>query len=134
MPQVLRLSHACLGSRDLQRTIDFYTQHLGATVAHEFRKPDGFLYGVFLGLGGGTFIEFFLQETAPPAGGLFRHICLQVDDIQGLASELNNKGLPCEVSRSRSDKTLQCWITDPDGTKVEFHQYDTESLLTPHAR
>lgn len=99
---------------------------------HEFKKPDGFLYGIFLALGNGTFVEFFLQQEPPPKGGYFRHFCLQVDDIHAWANQLAAKGLKCEISRSRSDKTLQCWITDPDGIQIEFHQYDSESALTPH--
>lgn len=124
---IRQLAHVCLSSPSIPETVAFYTSVLGCAVVHEFKNNAGVVYGVFLSAGNGTSLEFFNVDTAPPPGGLFRHLCFQVDDIQQTADALRARGLQTEVKRSRSDHTLQCWITDPHGTMIEFHQHDPQS-------
>ncbi len=127
-----RLSHACLGSTDLERTIGFYCDLLGCRIAHEFRNAEGERYGVFLFCNDGTFLEFFREREARGKGGLFRHLCFQVDDIEIAAARLRDRGYTVEVRRGRTDRILQFFIEDPDGTTVEFQQHDRESALFPY--
>jgi glyoxylase I family protein len=127
-----RLSHACLGSTDLDRTIGFYCGLLGCRVAHEFRNPEGELYGVFLSCNDGTFLEFFRERAPRGPGGLFRHLCFQVEDIEAAAAHLRAHGHAVEIRRGRTDRILQFFIDDPDGTMVEFQQHDRESALLPY--
>jgi catechol 2,3-dioxygenase-like lactoylglutathione lyase family enzyme len=128
---VTRLSHACLGSSDLARTIGFYCNLFGCTIAHEFRTDAGELYGVFLDCHNGTFLEFFKQEAAMGQEGLFRHLCLQVEDITAAAESLRSAGLDPEIRRGRTDRVLQCFVQDPDGTRIELQQHDEQSVLYP---
>jgi len=128
-----QLSHICLSTPDIPRAIKFYQSVLGCTVAHEFRNAEGFVYGVFLHAGKRTFIELFNIDEPPQAGGLYRHLCFEVENIEAHVTELKVKGIETEIVRSRSDKTLQCWIEDPDGNKIEFHQYDKASLMYPYS-
>jgi len=124
-----RLSHVCLGSTDLSRTIDFYGGLLGCEVAHEFRNAAGELYGVFLACRNGTFLEFFREQSQKPAGGLFRHLCFEVEDIHRMAGIARSHGFEPEVKRGRTDRILQFFIHDPDGNMIEFQQHDRESVL-----
>jgi len=126
-----RLSHACLGSGDLARTITFYRDVLGCTVAHEFRNDRDELYGAMLSCGGGTFLEFFRDAEPKPLGGRFRHLCFEVRDIEEAAGRLRALGHACEVRRGRTDRIPQFFIHDPDGLMIEFHQHDAESVLLP---
>lgn len=126
-----RLSHVCLGSTDLPRTIEFYRKLLGCDVAHEFRNPAGELYGVFLSCRNGTFMEFFSEQAPKPAGGLFRHVCFEVEDIDAMAKAARSHGLQAEVRRGRTDRILQFFVHDPDGNMIEFQQHDRESVLYP---
>ena len=126
-----RLSHVCLGSTDLARTIRFYRELLGCEVAHEFRNPAGEVYGVFLSCRNGTFIEFFNEQSTKPAGGLFRHTSFEVDDIEDMAATARRHGFQPEVKRGRTDHILQFFIHDPDGNMIEFQQHDRESVLYP---
>jgi lactoylglutathione lyase len=126
-----RLSHVCLGSTDLGRTVSFYRELLGCEVAHEFRNPAGELYGVFLSCGNGTFVEFFNEQAPKPAGGLFRHLCFEVEDIQTMAESARAHGFQPEVKRGRTDRILQFFVHDPDGNMIEFQQHDRESVLYP---
>ena len=124
-----KLSHVCLGSHDLEATIAFWRELMGLEVAHEFRNPEGMLYGVFLACGEGTFLEFFKDETPLREQGRFRHICLEVDDIEATATHARGLGHEVEVRRGRSDRVLQCFIKDNEGTVVEFQQHDGQSAL-----
>ena len=124
-----RLSHVCLGSTNLARTVEFYRGVLDCEVAHEFRNPAGELYGVFLACRNGTFLEFFHEQAPKPAGGLFRHLCFEVEDIAKMADRVRSHGFGAEVKRGRTDHILQFFIHDPDGNMIEFQQHDRESVL-----
>ena len=128
---LMRLSHACLGSTNLPRTIAFYRELVGCEVAHEFRNAAGELYGVFLSCRNGTFLEFFNEQQPKPPGGLFRHLCFEVDDVEDMAAVARRHGLTAEIKRGRTDHILQFFIHDPDGNMVEFQQHDRQSVLYP---
>ena len=126
-----RLSHACLGSTNLPRTIAFYRELVGCEVAHEFRNAAGELYGVFLSCRNGTFLEFFNEQQPKPPGGLFRHLCFEVDNVEDMAAVARRHGLTAEIKRGRTDHILQFFVHDPDGNMVEFQQHDRQSVLYP---
>ena len=126
-----RLSHACLGSTNLPRTIAFYRELVGCEVAHEFRNAAGELYGVFLSCRNGTFLEFFNEQQPKPPGGLFRHLCFEVDNVEDMAAVARRHGLTAEIKRGRTDHILQFFVHDPDGNMIEFQQHDRQSVLYP---
>jgi catechol 2,3-dioxygenase-like lactoylglutathione lyase family enzyme len=129
-----RLSHASFGSTDLPRTVAFYRSMLGCEVAHEFKNDAGVVYGVFLDCGNGTFLEFFSERAPKPAGGLFRHLCFEVDDLEAAAGPFRAAGYDVEIRRGRTDRILQFFVDDPDGIMIEFQQHDAESVLLPYVR
>ena len=126
-----RLSHACLGSTNLPRTIAFYRELIGCEVAHEFHNAAGELYGVFLSCRNGTFLEFFNEQQPKPPGGLFRHLCFEVDNVEDMAAVARRHGLTAEIKRGRTDHILQFFVHDPDGNMIEFQQHDRQSVLYP---
>lgn len=126
---IKRLSHISLSTPDLPRAIAFYQKVLSCTVAHEFKNTESETYGVFLHAGDGTFIEFFNTDEPIAEGGSYRHFCFEAEDLDLLAEHFAQHDIHTEITRSRSDKTLQCWINDPDGNTIEFHQYDPKSAL-----
>lgn len=130
--KIKRLSHVSLSTRDLAAIERFYVIVLGFEIAHEFRNPAGERYGFFLHVGGGSFLEFFQSKDVSREGGLFRHLCLETDDIEAVAEKLRASGITgIIVQRGRTDRILQFFVHDPDGTKVEFQQHDAESALMP---
>ena len=124
------MSHICLGTRDLPRILEFYRGVLGFSVAHEFRNEQGQLYGVFLNCGGRTFLEIFNDQETPANGGLFRHICFEVEAVETFAKILRSAGFRADVTRGRTDKILQVWAMDPDNNKVEFQEFDDHCVLS----
>jgi catechol 2,3-dioxygenase-like lactoylglutathione lyase family enzyme len=131
---VKQLSHVCLGSTDLRRTLNFYRDLLGFRVAHEFRNDAGELYGVFLSCNHATFLEFFNERESKKPSGLYRHLCFEVESIEGMADKLRAAGYTIDVRRGRTDRVLQFFVQDPDGNTVEFQQHDEQSVLYPYVR
>lgn len=130
----LRLGHICLGTKKLEEMISFYVERCACRIIHEFRNPAGERYGAFLEIdGSATHLELFNQTDPDPdeKSGSFRHLCLQCDDIEKVARAFIDAGYPVKVERGRTDNVLQFWVQDPDGHKVEFHQYDDQVTFSP---
>jgi len=127
--KVKKLSHVSLSTNNLNKTIDFYKNILGFKVVHEFRNNLNELYGVFLQVGEGTFIEFFNSKESLKINEPFRHICFEIEDINSFSKELKKIGFENKIIRGKTDRILQLKILDPNGIEIEFHQYDELSLL-----
>lgn len=121
---LVRLSHLCLSSADLDASERFYVDLIGGKVVFEFRNDAGDRYGLFISLGKGTFLEIFKDnnEIVSSVASGFRHFCLQVQDIHYAASRFKDAGYFPHVSIGRVDRVPQFWIEDPNGIKVEFHE------------
>ena len=134
MKSIIRLSHVCLSSSNLENTIYFYCGLLGLEVVHEFFNAEGLRYGVLIHSGNGTFLEYFLKqeldtvEKHEKSG--FRHICFQVTDLKEITSLFPDREL--KVVIGKTDFVPQVWITDPDGYLVEFHEYS--NTMSPQFR
>lgn len=127
------LAHACFTVSDLERSIRFYHDGLGLTPAFDFTREDGRRYGLYLHAGRRNFIELFEgQVNAPAEAQSFRHICLEVDDIEATVRTLNERGIETSEIKLGSDNSHQAWITDPDGNRIELHGYTPESKQAPH--
>jgi len=127
------IAHACFTVSNLDRALGFYRDALGLEVAFEFLRDDGTRYGVYLKLGRRTFIELFEGTLGEPAEGQsYKHICLEVDDIDATVAMLRTRGVVVSDKKLGKDQSWQAWITDPDGNRIELHCYTPESWQTPH--
>ena len=129
------LAHACFTVADLDRALAFYRDGLGLKEAFNFVNEDGKRFGVYLHLGGRNFIELFsgdLDERAEKQS--YKHICLEVDDIEKTAMHLRERGIEVSPIKLGKDQSYQAWITDPDGNRIELHHYTPESWQAPHLR
>ena len=130
---ITALAHACFTVSDLERALRFYRDGLGLKEAFDFVNDAGHRFGVYLHLGGRNFIELFegqLGERADKQS--FKHICLEVDDIQTTVAALRQNGIEVSEIKMGGDHSYQAWITDPDGNRIELHHYTPESWQTPH--
>ncbi|MFW6189729.1 MAG: VOC family protein [Planctomycetota bacterium] len=122
------LSHACFVVSDLERSVHFYRDLLGLPVAFEFTDEDGEAYGYYLHVGARTFIELFRGEPEPtPGDASYKHICLEVEDIDEAERDLAEKGVEVTGKKLGNDRSWQAWIADPDGNRIELHQFTEES-------
>ena len=111
--------------------IALVVRRYGGELALLESNGQGELYGVFLSCNNGTFLEFFNEQAPKPAGGLFRHVCFEVTEIESMAERARGLGFAPELRRGRTDRILQFFIHDPDGNMIEFQQHDEESVLYP---
>jgi catechol 2,3-dioxygenase-like lactoylglutathione lyase family enzyme len=128
------LAHVCFNVGDLERSIAFYRDKLGLRPAFEFTRATGEKFGQYLHVGGRTFLELFQGGETEPAGERqsYRHLCLEVDDLAATARELRAAGVEVSKVQTGSDRSLQAWLADPDGNRIELHQYTAESKQGPY--
>ena len=126
-PMIKALAHVCLLSRDLERTLDFYCGTLGLRKKFDFIRK-GELFGFYLEVAPGQFIEVFKGDTAAePQSRRITHFCLEVDDIGVVREKLASRGIGVSEKKKGCDASWQIWCKDPDGTDIEFHEYTAES-------
>lgn len=128
------LAHVCFRVRDLDASLAFWRDRVGLPVAFEFRDDAGQRYGAYLRAGRRTFLEFFRRDDAraPAENDVFGHICLEVDAIDETVRALRARGVDVGDPTLGSDQSWQAWFSDPDGHRVELHQYTPASWQTPH--
>ncbi len=132
-PVVSGLAHVCFTVSDLERSLDFYCGQLGMTPGFEFRRPDGTLYGQYIHIGGRSFLELFTGELSEPAQGqAYRHLCLEVPDIERAVAAFRERDVEVDDIKLGGDRSYQAWLTDPDGNRIELHQYTPESKQGPY--
>jgi catechol 2,3-dioxygenase-like lactoylglutathione lyase family enzyme len=128
------LSHVCFSTKNLKSTFQFYNGILGYELIHEFVNEHKVVYGMIFSVGHGTFIEFFTNDEHSSLGEVFRHFCISVTDINELSKIFSFHSIPFSINRGRTDNTLQGWVTDPNGIRLEFHEYDAKSLLNKYVK
>ncbi len=126
------LAHACFTVSNLEQALEFYRDQLGLQEAFDFVNDEGRRFGIYLHLGGRNFIELFEGTLeAPATGQSYRHICLEVDDIEATAATLRERGVDVTPVKLGRDQSYQAWVEDPDGNRIELHQYTPESWQAP---
>jgi catechol 2,3-dioxygenase-like lactoylglutathione lyase family enzyme len=125
------LAHVCFTVTSLDEAIRFYRDVLGMRLAFEFRNRESRRFGAYFHAGERTFIEVFEGEHTPPAERQsFRHICLEVGDIHAAVAEIRRKGETIGDPKLGADRSYQAWLSDPDGNRIELHQYTPASNQT----
>ena len=93
----------------------------------DFHK-DGKLFGFYLQVAPGQFIEIFRTDAAAEIKHQrIHHFCLEVADMDALREKLLARDIAVTPKKFGCDQTWQCWCKDPDGTEVEFQQYTPQS-------
>jgi catechol 2,3-dioxygenase-like lactoylglutathione lyase family enzyme len=127
-PPIRGLAHVCYTVSDLERSVRFYTEVLGLTPAFEYYRPTGEKYGQYIHVGGRNFIELFVGNLAERAEGQpYRHLCLEVTDMDEAVAAFGARGVEVTNVKVGNDHSVQGWITDPDGNRIELHCYTPES-------
>ena len=138
------MSHVAICTADLDRTVDFWTAHLGFVEEQRWEWPTGVdqinqLVGLddsaaraalLSGHGAGVEVFEYRVPTPPPrpddrpASNLgYAHVCLETDDIDADVARLAAAGM-----RFWADPAIDgagnrlIYGRDPDGNLVELHQ------------
>lgn len=107
--------HVSINVDDVDAALSFYVDVLGLKVRPD--RPDFSFGGAWLDAGGQ---QVHLIEAEPPAN-LGQHFALAFTDLASLVAALRGRGL--EVTDPvRSGTSLQSFVSDPAGNRVELHQ------------
>ena len=121
---IKRLAHICIHTSSLDTTAAFYCGALGMDRHFEFEK-DGKPFGYYLSAGSGTYIEVFKGD--PGMVGNIQHLALEVDDIDSAIARIREHGFSIGDKSMGADDSWQAWMEDPNGVKIELHQYTPKS-------
>lgn len=100
MPKVLRIDHIAVLVDDLEKTLSFWRDALGMELSHVEDVPAEKSVVAFLPVGSSevelvkpTTTDSGLARYLEKRGPGMHHICLQVDDIQGMLEQLKRAGV-----------------------------------------
>jgi catechol 2,3-dioxygenase-like lactoylglutathione lyase family enzyme len=128
------IAHACYTVRSLPAAVEFYVEKLGLKLAFEFVRETGERYGAYIHVGGRNFIELFEGLHGEDGDVSYRHLCLEVDDIERTVDELREKEIDVNDPKLGGDHSWQAWIQDPDGNRIELHGYTETSKQRPYLK
>ncbi len=130
-PRILGVAHVAYYVSDLDKARQFYEQFLGFAEPFAIKRDDGSERSVFIKINDQQYVELVPE----PAGddGQLSHIAFYTDDARALRDYLAARGVgvPAEVTKGRTGNG-NFTVTDPDGHRVEFIQYEVESWTAQH--
>lgn len=127
-PLRYRLLHTMIRVKDLDKSLDFYTRHLGMTLLRKKDYPTGDFTLAFVGYGdeeNNTVIELthnWGQEKSYDLGDGFGHLAVGVPDVYGTCEALAKEGvkIPRPPGPMKHGGSVIAFIEDPDGYKIEL--------------
>lgn len=125
-----RLLHTMIRVRDLDRSLAFYTGHLGMRLLRKKDYPGGRFTLAFVGYddeSAQAAVELthnWDQDAPYEIGTGFGHLAVGVPDIEGLCAALAAAGVPVPrpPGPMKHGGSVIAFIEDPDGYKIELIQ------------
>ena len=123
-----QLLHTMIRVLDLDKSIDFYTRHLGMRLLRRKDYPSGEFTLAFVGYGdedSSSVIELthnWGQKEPYTLGSGFGHLAVSVPDIYGTCERLAKEGvkIPRPPGPMKHGGSGIAFIEDPDGYKIEL--------------
>ncbi|MGB0626230.1 MAG: lactoylglutathione lyase [Alphaproteobacteria bacterium] len=123
-----RLLHTMIRVKDQEKSIDFYTRHLGMKVLRQKDFEGGRFTNTFIGYGDESseaVIELTYnwdQDEPYSHGSGFGHLAVGVPDIYATCAALEKEGvsIPRPPGPMKHGTTVIAFIEDPDGYKIEL--------------
>lgn len=123
-----RIGHIAYSTLDMDKSLAFYRDVLGFRHIFSLADDSGNRWIEYLMTPDSRFIELFVPENASEKTGTYKHLCLEVDDLEAAVAELTEKGIKIDSPiRQGKDTNYQAWITDPDGRPIELMQINKTS-------
>lgn len=117
----MRWAHTMYRVSDLDESIGFY-ETLGFKESRRVPIKDEAII-VFLSIGDSDeILELTYNHgvSSYEVGTGYGHIALVVDDLEKTLSELEGQGILPEKPPYRVDRSLLCFVNDPDGYRIEL--------------
>ena len=124
---IIGISHAGFRVADLEKTRAFYTGVLGFQQAFEQKDAAQKTTLAVFKINEDEFLEF---SPGVPAGTAdrFTHLAFLTDKLESLRQSVKRLGFDPPELRTGRDRTRNFSIKDPDGHRVEFVQYEPDSM------
>jgi len=129
--QVQGIDHVAINVRDLDRSIDFYTNVLGLRISErEHQKP-----GVEHFLDCGPSLIGLIQGKEEEGSHLLKHegiggnhvsFRVKTQDFDRILEELKTRQVPIMFSKKR-EKSWSMYFCDPDGNQLEMTAWPQEN-------
>ena len=132
MKKKFRLLHTMIRGLDLDKSIDFYTRHLGMKLLRRKDFEGGRFTLAFLGYGEEnetTVIELthnWDQVNPYDQGDAFGHLAIAVPDAYAVCQTMESEGvkIPRPAGPMKGGSRIIAFVEDPDGYKIELVQRD----------
>jgi len=131
----MKFLHTMLRVGDLQRSIDFYTTHLGMTLRRTVDRPEQQYTLAYVGYGenadprgevGDVEVEFTYNYgvSSYEIGTAFGHLALGVPDVAAVCDGVRRAGgkVTREPGPVKGGTSVIAFVEDPDGYKIELIQ------------
>jgi methylmalonyl-CoA/ethylmalonyl-CoA epimerase len=133
MARVLRIDHIAVLVEDLESPLKFWQEALGLELTHIQDVPAELAQIAFLPTGGSeielvrpTTLDSGLGRYLEKRGPGMHHICLEVDDIDGMLAQLKEKGVQLinEAPKVNADGRKYAFIhpKSANGVMVELYE------------
>ncbi len=123
----MRILHTMLRVRDLERSLEFYTDVLGMRLLRRQEYPGGRFTLAFVGYGeeAATAVVELTHNwdvSDYQMGDAFGHIAIGVDDVYAACDDIKRRGgkVVREAGPMKNGTTVIAFVEDPDGYKIEF--------------
>jgi catechol 2,3-dioxygenase-like lactoylglutathione lyase family enzyme len=113
--------HVNIRTADAERARDFYVRALGLRVGD---RPPFASTGYWLYLGDVPvvhLVQLAPDDTREPGSGRLDHVAFHGVDLEGTRHTLAAAGIPFREAVVPRDRTVQIFIRDPDGLKLEIN-------------
>jgi catechol 2,3-dioxygenase-like lactoylglutathione lyase family enzyme len=128
-PLITGMAHICIFTRDIQKSVDFYTGTLGFELFHRTHLDSGYDFAIVKR--GSCIIELLepkdVEKTPPRPTGVIDHIALQVNDINTVVTQLKAKGVHFNTGIIDDPNLMGgvkiAFFSAPGGETFELFQY-----------
>ena len=130
-PKILGVAHVAYYVSDAAKARTFYQQFLGFAEPFSLPGRDGGPGTSFIKINDSQYLE--LSVASPSGDGQLSHVAFYTDDAARMRDYLAAHGITVtdKVPKGRTGN-LNFTITDPDGHRVEFVQYEPDSWTAQH--
>ena len=123
----MRLLHVMLRVRNLETTVQFYSDIFGMKLLRKKDYPTGRFTLAFMGYGdesSETVLEFTHNWDTDDyeLGTAYGHIAINVPDVYEACKEIEKKGgiITRPAGPMKHSDTILAFVEDPDGYKIEL--------------
>ncbi|TYK65150.1 lactoylglutathione lyase [Colwellia echini] len=123
----MRILHTMLRVKNLEKSIQFYTEVMGMEILRQRDNETGRYSLVFLGYGSESDtavieLTYNWDESDYELGTAFGHIAIGVDDVYKACDKIKAAGgkVTREAGPNKGGASILAFVEDPDGYKIEL--------------